>query len=64
MESIHACLHECCISPLTHWDRDKWPPFSRRHGKFIFFNENVLISIKISLKFAPKGQINNIQALV
>ena len=30
----------------------------------IFMNENVLISIKISLKFVPKGQINNIPALV
>ena len=27
-------------------------------------NETVLISIKISLKFIPKGPINNIQALV
>ena len=26
--------------------------------------ENVLISINISLKFVPKGQINNIPALV
>ena len=32
--------------------------------KYIFLNENVLISIKISLKFVPKGQINNIPALV
>ena len=32
--------------------------------KCIFLNENVLISIKISLKFVPKGQINNIPALV
>ena len=32
--------------------------------KCIFFNENVLISIKISLKFVPKGQIHNIPALV
>ena len=29
-----------------------------------FLNENVLISIKISLKFVPKGPINNIPALV
>ena len=29
----------------------------------IFFNENVRISIKISLKFAPKGPIHNIPAL-
>ena len=30
----------------------------------IFFNENVWISIKISLKFVPKGPINTIPALV
>ena len=29
-----------------------------------FFNENVWIAIKISLKFIPKGPINNILALV
>ena len=32
--------------------------------KCIFLNENVLISIKSSLKFVPNGQINNIPALV
>ena len=32
--------------------------------KRIFLNENVSISIKISLKFVPKGLINNIPALV
>ena len=32
--------------------------------KWIFFNENVWISIAISLQFVPKGQINNILALV
>ena len=32
--------------------------------KRIFLNENVRISIKISLKFVPKGPINNIPALV
>ena len=30
----------------------------------IFVNENVRIMIKFSLKFVPKGQINNIPALV
>ena len=30
----------------------------------IFLNENVLIPIKISLKFVPNGPINNIPALV
>ena len=32
--------------------------------KHIFLNENVRISIKISLKFVPKGPINKIPALV
>ena len=32
--------------------------------KRIFINENVWIAIKISLKFVPKGPINNIPALV
>ena len=32
--------------------------------KCIFLNENVRIPIKISLKFVPKGQINNIRTLV
>ena len=32
--------------------------------KCIFLNKNVSISIKISLKFVPKGPINNIPALV
>ena len=32
--------------------------------KRIFLNENVRISIKISLKFVPTGPINNIPALV
>ena len=32
--------------------------------KCIFVNENVWISFKISLKFVPKGPINNIPSLV
>ena len=32
--------------------------------KRIFLNENVTISIKISLKFVPNGPINNNPALV
>ena len=32
--------------------------------KWIFLNENVSISIDISLKFVPNGPINNIPALV
>ena len=33
-------------------------------GKKQFLNENEYISIKISLKFVPKGPINNIPTLV
>ena len=36
----------------------------RQGSVHIFFNENVWISINISLKFVPKGPINNIPALV
>ena len=32
--------------------------------KCIFVDENVQISIEISLKYVPKGPINNILALV
>ena len=32
--------------------------------KCIFFNENIWISIKTSLKFVPEGPINNIPSLV
>ena len=32
--------------------------------KWIFLNENLWISIKISLQFLPRGPINNIPALV
>ena len=32
--------------------------------KWIFLNENAWISIEVSLKFVPKGPINNIPALV
>ena len=52
-------------SALTHWGRDKMAAsFPDDIIKCIFLNENSSISIKISLKFVPKGRINNIPALV
>ena len=48
---------------LTHWDRDKILQ-TDNILKCIFLNENVLITINISLKFVPKVRINNIPALV
>ena len=38
--------------------------FADNTFRCIFLNENVRISIKISLKFVPKGPINNIPSLV
>ena len=45
---------------LTHWGQDEIDNIF----KCIFFNENILISIKISLPFVPKDRINNIPASV
>ena len=42
----------------------KWTPFRRRHFQVHLLNENVWITIQNSLKFVPKGPINNIPALV
>ena len=46
--------------------RPRWNEqhFADNIFKHVFFNENVCILIKISLKFVPKGPINNIPALV
>ena len=50
---------------LTYWGRDKMAAvFQTTFSNAFFFNENVQISIKISLKFVPKGHIHNIPALV
>ena len=38
--------------------------FANNIFKCIFLNENVLISVKISLKFIPKSPINNIPEMV
>ena len=46
------------ISPWT-----KWPPFHNDIFEYIFMNERFCILIRISLKFAPKGQIDNTAAL-
>ena len=58
--------HVCCnilriYLVLTHWGRDKMDTISQ---KCIFLNENVWITIKISLKFVLKCPIDNIPALV
>ena len=50
---------------LTHWGRGQnCRHFADDIFKRIFLNENMWISLKISLKFIPKVQINNIPASV
>ena len=51
-----------CINTLR--PRQNGRHFADDTFKRIFMNENVRISINISLKFVPKGLINNIPALV
>ena len=60
----------CCIAVVklecinTLRPRQNGRHFADDTFKRIFVNENVRILIEISLKFVPKGPINNIPALV
>ena len=58
-EQLVICLSHKLIEAETNGRHFADDTFKR-----IFLNENVRISIKISLKFVPKGPINNIPALV
>ena len=67
----HRHSKSCCdqSSPARRTINTLRPTRNEQHFadnifKRIFFNENVSISIKISLKFVPKGPINIIPALV
>ena len=53
----------CEIALNTLRPRQNDRNFADNIFKHIFFNENVWIAIKISLKFVPKGPINKIPAL-
>ena len=59
MTSIQASLGLNTLRP-----RQNGRHFADAIFKCIFLNENVWIPIKFSLKFVPKGPINNIPALV
>ena len=62
-EKLYITLsRRCCKqNSLTHSGRDKMAViFQTTFSNALFLNENEWISIKISLKFVPKGQINNI----
>ena len=61
------CLnHEWSMElPVNTWrPRQNGRHFPDGIFKWIFLNENVWISINISLKFVPRGPINNIPTLV
>ena len=61
----HRTVRKWYYIPLTHWGRDKMDAISQTiFSIFCLLNENIWIPIKISLKFVPKGPINNIPALV
>ena len=51
---IHARATYQLVSTWT-----KWPPFRRQYFQLHFVNEKFYILITISLKFVPKGAINN-----
>ena len=55
---------ELCTEFNTLRLRQNGCHFTEDIFKYIFLNENVWISIKISLKFVPKDPINHIPALV
>ena len=54
--SIYHCNHDS----NTLRPRRNGTHFADDIFKHIFFNENISISIQISLKFVPRGPINNI----
>ena len=68
--SADAVMTKCTSCMDVGWPLNKLRPRQNGHHsaddifKGIFLNWNVLILIKISLKFVPKCPINNIAALV
>ena len=61
-DSQELCLLAAIVNTLRPWQNGRH--FPDNIFKCIFLNENIWVTIKISLKFVPKGPINNIPALV
>ena len=61
---IYWSLRWCLRGINTLRSRQNGRRFTNETFKRIFLNENIIILIEISLKFVPKGPINNIPALV
>ena len=65
LTSFHVIIAGTHLMLFNTWrPRQNERHFADDIFQCIFLNENILISIKISLKFVPKGPINNIPALV
>ena len=65
--SVNAlCAGYCYKGVLTHWGRDNMAAVSQTtlSNAFSWMKMLLLISIKISLKFVPKGPINDNPSLV
>ena len=54
-------LHLTVVEAYYNEAETKWPPFSDDIFNWIVLNENVWISITISLKFVPRSLIDNFQ---
>ena len=61
---VHVMNTKTMVALLDYVINTFRPRQNGRRFKHIFLNENVRISIQISLTFVPKGPINNIPALV
>ena len=59
---MDVIAYPCVFNTLRPRQNDRH--FADDVFKCIFFNGNLWIAIKISLKFVPKGPINNVPALV
>ena len=57
-------MRRAYLTALTHWCQKNGRLFADNIFKCILLNENVWIPNKISLKFVPKGPINNNPSLV
>ena len=68
LDNDYHVIHHRCASQgqdeLTHWGRGKMVvTLADDTFKCKVVNENILILMKVSLKFVPKGPINNMPAL-
>ena len=61
----HWVPHKSILRGVLNIEAEtKWPPFPDDVFQRIFFDENVWISFKISLKFVPRCPIDKLPALI